>query len=60
MSDEADDDADGRRSDPDDDEFGRLKSEVDDFAARLLIFGVALIVVGVVIVAYVFAAHATR
>ena len=60
MSDEADDDPDGRRSDPEDDEFGRLKNEVDDFAARLLIFGVALIVVGVVIVAYVFAAHATK
>jgi hypothetical protein len=59
MNDEADDDGDGRRSDPDE-EFGRLKSEVDDFAARLLIFGVALIVVGVVIVAYVFAAHATK
>ena len=39
------------------DEVDRLRTEVDDFAARLRVAGAGLLVLGLVIAIYVVAAH---
>lgn len=55
-----DDDVEDSNPPPSDDELDevdRLRTEVDDFAARLRVAGAGLLVLGLVIAIYVVAAH---